>query len=94
VALSELVRVEALMLDGLPAWRLRQADGRALTLPAGARGAEALFDVFAALPGARAAALPRAHAGLARDGGLRVIWRRDGGDPAPRLGPPGRRPRP
>jgi len=56
VALSELTEIAAVPGPGGLHWRLAQADGRRLDIPAAARGADRLFDVFAALPGARARA--------------------------------------
>lgn len=41
-------------------WRIRATDGRLLAIPRGARGAEALFDTFAALDGFDMPALLRA----------------------------------
>jgi hypothetical protein len=78
VALSELVQVEAVSRHGIAAWRLTQADGAALLIPVGALGSEALFDVFAILPGARASAFLDAHRGVDPAGGVRQLWRRDG----------------
>jgi hypothetical protein len=51
VALSEISAL-ALDPDG-PHWRLSQPDQADLRIPLDAEGAEALFDVFAALPGLR-----------------------------------------
>jgi hypothetical protein len=83
LALSELTEIAAAPgPDGL-VWRLAQADGRCLDIPAAARGAERLFDVFAALPGARAhvfvAAVERPPAGPRR------LWRRADAPPEPPL---------
>jgi len=58
-----------------PLWRLRQAGQGALEIPADAKGADALFDAFAALPGLspeRLIAVQRDAAGQSR-----VIWRKD-----------------
>jgi hypothetical protein len=84
VALSELARVEARRSGGRPEWRLVQEDGTGVTIPAGAAGAEALFDVFAALPGAHPAAFTGAHGDLSGNG-MRILWRRDGAPGPPRL---------
>ncbi len=55
VALGGLRRLEIVppRAGGHPAWRLHHEGGEALEIPADAEGAEALFDVFAALPGLR-----------------------------------------
>lgn len=56
-------------------WRIRTADDRLLAIPRGARGAEALFDAFAALDGFDMPALLRAvEAGPGP--GDRLLWRR------------------
>ena len=83
LALSELTEITAAPgPDGL-VWRLRQADGRHLDIPAAAHGAERLFDVFGALQGARAhdfvAAVERPPAGPRR------LWRRADAPPDPPL---------
>ncbi len=77
VALSELVRVEARRTAGQPEWRLVQEDGASVAIPTGAAGAEALFDVFAALPGAHPAVFTGAHADLSENA-MRILWRRGG----------------
>ncbi len=51
VAASELVELRLLDVGGVHMWRMRQSDGQALLIPVNAAGADALFDVFAALPG-------------------------------------------
>lgn len=70
----DLDELEALEIDrDARAWRLWRADGTVLTVPLGARGAGALFDLFAALPGMRMEAL---LAALGReDGGTETLWR-------------------
>ena len=83
VALSELAEVQAVATpDGL-AWRLLQTDGGAVTIPAAARGADQLFDVFSALPGA--SARPFLDALDHPPGGVQRLWRRPGGAAEPRL---------
>lgn len=75
VALDELVAVDAARdpLDA-PAWRLRDVDGVALTIPLGAAGAEALPEALSALPGF---SLDRAAAAFADPPtGLHPLWRR------------------
>ena len=71
VAERDLVEVRLLRLNGLPHWRLKQADGQALLIPHAAAGAGALFDVFAVLPGLDLASLTDA---LADPAPSRVIW--------------------
>jgi hypothetical protein len=82
VALSELEQVEALTEEGRLAWRLTQSDGRGVTIPAEARGAEALFDVLAALPGVTPGQILAVR--QSPPAGRRRIWRRRPGD-EPRL---------
>jgi hypothetical protein len=83
VALSELDEVQATAHQSGLAWRLHQSDGTVLTIPAAARGADQLFDVFAALPGASSrtflAAVEHPPAGTAR------LWRRRADAREPRL---------
>lgn len=86
VSVAELAEVRLVAMRGRRLWRLRQADGQALLVPVDAAGAEALFDVFAALPGMDMAALLAAlepqgsGAGRAMVAGeqMQVIWRRAG----------------
>lgn len=74
VALSELEALD-LSADG-GVWRLRAADGTRLDIPRGARGADALFDVFAQLPGVDMAYLLR-RVGAAPGPRDQPIWRRE-----------------
>lgn len=83
VALSELTLIEILPQEGQHAWRLSQADGHAITIPTGARGAERLFDVFGALPGARAETFIAALAHPPQ--GPRRLWMRRGTESEPGL---------
>ncbi len=86
VSVAELVEVRLMAMRGRRLWRLRQADGQVLLVPVDATGAEALFDVFAALPGMDMAALLAALApkgtgdgrALATGEQMQVIWRRAG----------------
>jgi len=77
VAMSEITRIDLIFdhWDGRH-WRLSQARFQTVTIPAAAKGAEALFDAFVSLPGARPgqilAALERAPAE-----GPVTVWRRD-----------------
>ncbi len=73
VAVGELEALD-LSADGL-CWRLRAADGTRLDIPRGARGAEALFDAFAQLPGVDMPFLLRRVA-AAPTAGDQPIWRR------------------
>ncbi|KPQ06755.1 MAG: hypothetical protein HLUCCA12_09110 [Rhodobacteraceae bacterium HLUCCA12] len=57
VALDEIARL-SLSADGRD-WLIRAGDGRVLTIPRAARGAEALFDAFASLDGLDIAQLLR-----------------------------------
>ena len=85
-----LDRVQAIVLDtrGKPAhWIVRRDDGPALHIPVTAKGADALIDAFAALPGFR---LERAlHLRGPGHDGQRVIWTRPA--PAPDAMPLNRR---
>ncbi|MBD1204026.1 MAG: hypothetical protein H9533_07805 [Rhodobacteraceae bacterium] len=86
VAVPDLVELRLVALRGQRLWRLRQADGQVLLVPVEAAGAEALFDVFATLPGMDMAALlaalapagPAGGTGLAAGEVAQVIWRRPG----------------
>ena len=86
VSVPELVELRLVALRGRRLWRLKQADGQALLVPVDAAGAEALFDVFAALPGMD---MPGLLAALSPEGAsdgrglvvgeaMQVIWRRVG----------------
>ncbi|MEE4118395.1 MAG: hypothetical protein V2I65_05225 [Paracoccaceae bacterium] len=83
VALSELDEVQATAHPSGLAWRLHQSDGTVLTIPAAASGADQLFDVFGALPGASTrpflAAVEHPPAGTLR------LWRRRAAAHEPRL---------
>lgn len=75
-ALSEIEEVAlTFTAAGRPAWRIVQAGAPALVVPLGAEGAEALFDAFLSLPGARAE--PFLAATRRRPGeGAVTLWRR------------------
>ncbi|MCL4188740.1 MAG: hypothetical protein KJZ85_14130 [Rhodobacteraceae bacterium] len=80
-ALSDLTEVRLLERAGRRVWRLAQDGGPPLFIPVEAAGAEALFDLFAALPGLDAGAL---IAALARPGTPdRLLWRRGAGPALP-----------
>lgn len=84
IAVRELVEIRLVELYGRRHWRLKQADGQALLVPADARGAERLFDAFAALPAFDTAALSEAMRAPAR---LQVVWRRSAAVEAPNARP-------
>ncbi|WP_368373116.1 hypothetical protein [Rubellimicrobium arenae] len=73
IDLDNLARLD-LDPGGRPAhWQLTSLSGQLLAVPVNAQGAEALFDLFAALPGLRTEAM---LAALARQGGPPVtLWR-------------------
>lgn len=73
IALSDLTELH--LCDAGQAWRLVSPATPPLTIPAGAQGADQLFDTFASLPGLDMSALLRAinQTTPATD---RVIWRR------------------
>lgn len=54
LAIPEITRVELRPGPDGPLWRLHHAGGPPLEVPAGAEGADALFDALAALPGMEA----------------------------------------
>ena len=72
ISLRELVEVRMIRLHGQAHWRLKQADGQTLLIPATATGAAALFDAFASLPGADTAAFAAA---LDLRGDAQTVWR-------------------
>lgn len=57
-----------------PHWRLTARDGEKLAIPVNAEGSEALFDVFAGLPGIDTEAMLAALGG--RGAGRTVLWQR------------------
>ncbi len=72
VDLSALVRLQ--VAPGGTAWVLTREDGPPVTIPTGARGADALVDAFAALPGFR---LDRALAAMAAGADTpSTVWQR------------------
>ncbi|WP_343080750.1 hypothetical protein [Ostreiculturibacter nitratireducens] len=73
LSLRELVEIRLVDLHGVPRWRLKQADGQVLLIPASAKGAEALFDAFAALPGID---MGRLTAALDARENAQVLWQR------------------
>lgn len=82
VALDALVTVAARVDAGgsVALWRLIPEEGAPLAIPAGAKGAEALPDALAALPGFDAFAA-RSRLARAGGGGEVVLWRRPGSGP-------------
>ncbi|MEO0388285.1 MAG: hypothetical protein AAF281_12265 [Pseudomonadota bacterium] len=95
VALGGVARIEIHAAEGDPkglrtVWVLTDARGQSLVIPAGARGAGALADALAGLPGIR---LDRAAAALAGErAGRHLIWSAPGDGTFPNgvLEPPGR----
>lgn len=86
VALSELSAVFAVVESSGLVWRLHQNDGRSLSIPAAARGAEQLFDVFGALPGASTEVFLSAMRNP--PDGERRLWQRQRDTGEARLPPP------
>lgn len=86
VSLPDLVELRLMTLRGRRLWRLKQSDGQALLIPVEARGADALFDAFAALPGLDTGDLVAALQGGAPAGATvvalasesRLVWVRAG----------------
>ena len=86
VNVPDLVELRLVALRGRRLWRLKQADGQALLVPVDAAGAEALFDVFAGLPGIDMSAVLAALTPEGRGDGrsivageaAQVLWRRAG----------------
>lgn len=64
-------------LAGRAHWRISQPGAQALFIPVGAPGADALFDAFAALPGAEPARFLQALDRTPADGPV-TVWRRGG----------------
>ena len=62
VNVPDLIELRLVRMRGRRLWRFRQSDGQALLVPVDAAGAEALFDVFATLPGLDMAAARQALA--------------------------------
>jgi hypothetical protein len=86
VNVPDLIELRLVRLRGRRLWRFKQSDGQALLVPVDAAGADALFDVFATLPGLDMAAVlaamePEPETGgtaLALAGEQRVLWQRAG----------------
>lgn len=77
VALSELTSVEMVFdARGGRHWRLAQAGLPTVTIPAAAAGADALFDAFVSLPGARPGHILAALDRRPEEGPV-TVWRRD-----------------
>jgi len=90
VDLDALESVVLSVRAGGAVWLLRAPGEPALAIPAGAEGAGALLDAFAALPGFDAARVARAlDAAIGADV---IVWRRGGGPAARALASPGARP--
>jgi hypothetical protein len=86
VNVPDLIELRLVRMRGRRLWRFKQSDGQALLVPVDAAGADALFDVFATLPGLDMAAVlaamePGQETGgtvLALAGEQRVLWQRTG----------------
>lgn len=77
IALRDLVEIRLLRLNDHPHWRLRNAAGEALLVPADAAGSDALAHAFTALPGMDMAAVSAALAQIGSQGdAMRTVWRR------------------
>lgn len=75
VGLPDLTRIEMIPMGSARAWRLVPREGAPLTIPTDAQGAEALFDVIVALPGARPQNFLAALSGAAPTA-TQVLWHR------------------
>ncbi|RBI71154.1 hypothetical protein DQW77_12870 [Roseovarius sp. TE539] len=76
VALTELSAVELVSFSGTRWWALHQPGRAVLHIPSNAEGAEALFDVFAHLPGIRTEhMLAQMRLETSRPA---TVWQRDG----------------
>lgn len=73
VSLDDLAEIRLIPLSTGIWWRLKTTDGQALLIPVQARGAETLYDAFAALPGIDMGYISTALNG-AETG--RSLWRR------------------
>lgn len=69
MAVGEIVELGT---DGAGTWLLRDVEGRSLSIPMRAEGAEALFDAFSALPGMTGGALVEASQSRAK--GYTRVW--------------------
>lgn len=63
--------LEVHLIDKSRTWRLVSDSGTAVEIPVAANGAQALFDIFAALPGMN---MPALLAALETEGGDRCLW--------------------
>lgn len=79
VSVGEMIRLEVDPSPSGTGWIVTPAEGAPLRIPANAEGAEALFDVFAALPGLSTEALLIALE--TPPAGRQTLWQRN----APRL---------
>lgn len=73
VALDDLAEIRLITMASGLWWRLKTTDGQALLIPVQARGAETLYDAFAALPG-----IDMGRIGTALDAidTEHILWRR------------------
>lgn len=70
IAVADLAEVRLVLFHGQRHWRLRTVDGQVLTIPAGAVGADRLFDAFAVLPGIDMGTIAAAMVGPVPKGAL------------------------
>lgn len=75
IALPDLARIEIRPQSPDRAWHLVQQDGHSLTIPVAAQGTELLYDVFGALPAARAETFIAALSGPVPTTS-QTLWRR------------------
>lgn len=75
VALRDLNQIRLITVSAGRLWQLKQADGQMLLIPVDAKGAEALFDAFASLPGIDMGRVVAALDGR-RAAGLHLLWQR------------------
>ncbi len=75
ISLPDLTELRLLRINNARFWRLKQADGQTLLIPADAAGSERLFDAFSSLPNMDTAALVASLDPAARID-LAPIWQR------------------
>ncbi len=75
VSLREVAALRLIRVSGGRLWQIKDSAGQMLLIPVDAKGAEALFDAFATLPGIDMGAVLRALDDPAGPG-LHLLWRR------------------
>lgn len=75
VSLREVAALRLIRVSGGRLWQIKDLSGQMLLIPVDAKGAEALFDAFATLPGIDMGAVLRALDDPAGPG-LHLLWRR------------------